>query len=441
MRKISLLIFAFQIFTLPLIAQEMVEGIVAVIGDKAIFKSEIEQQYLQLKASDVTNSNLRCEVMEELMFQKLLSHHAEVDSLEVTDDEINDAIDQRIEYFVSQIGSEKKLEEYFGKSISQIREEFQSIFREQRLSQRMESKITSDVKVTPQDVLKFYNKIPEDSLPQFPEEIYLSQLVVFPKIDKSERERITKKLNGFKQRVENGEDFAFLASLYSDDPGSSKVGGDLGFVKKGKLVPKFESVAFRLQEGELSDVVETKFGFHLIQMVKRRGQQFNIRHILIKPSISSNAIENAKNQLDSIIQFMARDTLSFEQLAIKYSEDDSKNNGGVIVNPQTGSPSFVLEELEYSVSSTINGLKENEYSKPTVFVTLDGRKGCRIINVDRIIEEHQANLKEDYDRIQSVALQEMKVKALNEWKKDKLKETYIEIKEDFDCEFNANWKK
>ena len=441
MKKISLLIFSFQIFTLPLLAQEMVEGVVAVIGDKAILKSEIEQQYLQLKASDVTNANLRCEVMEELMFQKLLSHQAEIDSLEVTEDEINDAIDQRIDYFVSQIGSEKKLEDYFGKTISQIREEFQTIFKEQRLAQRMESKITSGVKVTPQEVLKFYNKIPEDSLPLFPEEIYLSQLVVYPKVDKSERERITKKLNGFKQRVQNGEDFAFLASLYSDDPGSAKVGGDLGFVKKGKLVPKFESVAFRLQEGELSDVVETKFGFHLIQMVKRRGQQFNIRHILIKPNISSNAVEKAKTKLDSIIQFMAKDTLSFEQLAIKYSEDESKNNGGVIVNPQTGSSSFVLEELEFSVSSTIDGLKENEYSKPTVFVSFDGRKGCRIINVDRIIEEHQANLKEDYDRIQSVALQEMKAQALNEWKKHKLKETYIDIKKDFDCVWNDNWKK
>ena len=441
MKKISLLIFSFQIFTLPLLAQEMVEGVVAVIGDKAILKSEIEQQYLQLKASDFTNANLRCEVMEELMFQKLLSHQAEIDSLEVTEDEINDAIDQRIDYFVSQIGSEKKLEDYFGKTISQIREEFQTIFKEQRLAQRMESKITSGVKVTPQEVLKFYNKIPEDSLPLFPEEIYLSQLVVYPKVDKSERERITKKLNGFKQRVQNGEDFAFLASLYSDDPGSAKVGGDLGFVKKGKFVPKFESVAFRLQEGELSDVVETKFGFHLIQMVNRRGQQFNIRHILIKPNISSNAVEKAKTKLDSIIQFMAKDTLSFEQLAIKYSEDESKNNGGVIVNPQTGSSSFVLEELEFSVSSTIDGLKENEYSKPTVFVSFDGRKGCRIINVDRIIEEHQANLKEDYDRIQSVALQEMKAQALNEWKKDKLKETYIDIKKDFDCVWNDNWKK
>ena len=441
MKKISFLIISFQFFALSLVAQEIVEGIVAVIGDKAIFKSEVEQQYLQLKVSDLKNNKLRCEVMQELMFQKLLIHHAEVDSLVVTDVQVNDAIDQRLEYFISQIGSEKKLEEYFDKTISQIREEFQTIFREQLLAQRMESKITSNLRVTPQEVFKFYNNIPKDSLPIFPEEIYLSQLVVYPKVDESERQRITKKLNGFRKRVQNGEDFSFLASLYSEDPGSSKVGGDLGFVKKGKLVPKFESVAFRLQEGELSNVVETKFGFHLIQMVERRGQEFNVRHILLKPKISSRSIENAKSKLDSIIKFMAKDSLSFEQLAIKYSEDESKNNGGRIVNPQTGSSSFVLEELEFSVSSTINGLKEGEYSRPTVFISFDGRKGCRIINVDRIIEEHKASLKEDYDRIQSVALQEKKVNALDKWKKDILKETFTDIKEDFDCVWIDNWKK
>ncbi len=441
MKKISFLIISFQFFALSLVAQQIVEGIVAVIGDKAIFKSEVEQQYLQLKVSDLKNNNLRCEVMQELMFQKLLIHHAEVDSLVVTDVQVNDAIDQRLEYFISQIGSEKKLEEYFDKTISQIREEFQTIFREQLLAQRMESKITSNLRVTPQEVFKFYNNIPKDSLPIFPEEIYLSQLVVYPKVDESERQRITKKLKGFRKRVQNGEDFSFLASLYSEDPGSSKVGGDLGFVKKGKLVPKFESVAFRLQEGELSNVVETKFGFHLIQMVERRGQEFNVRHILLKPKISSRSIENAKSKLDSIIKFMAKDSLSFEQLAIKYSEDESKNNGGRIVNPQTGSSSFVLEELEFSVSSTINGLKEGEYSRPTVFISFDGRKGCRIINVDRIIEEHKASLKEDYDRIQSVALQEKKVNALDKWKKDILKETFTDIKEDFDCVWIDNWKK
>ena len=436
LKNISLLIFIFHFTISTTQAQQIVEGVVAVVGDKAIFKSEIEQQYLQLKKIENQSKNIKCDILNDLIFQKLLSHHAELDSLEVTDDEVNDAINQRIEYFISQIGSEKKMEQYFDKSISQIKDEFQSIFREQRLSQKMENKITSNLNVTPQDVLKFYNKIHKDSLPIFAEEIYLSQLVVFPKIDKLERDRIISKLNILKQRINNGEDFSFLASLYSDDTGSSKNGGDLGFVRKGVLVPEFESVAFRLQDEELSDIIETKFGFHLIQMISRRGQEFNVRHILLKPNISPKSIENAKVKLDSIVNLMLLDSVSFDQLAIKYSEDDSRNNGGRIVNKQTGSSSFVLDELEFSISSTINGLKENEYSKPTIFTSDDGRKACRVIYIDRIIEEHKANLKEDYDRIQSVALQEKKVRVLNNWKKDKLNETYIDIKVDYDCEIS-----
>lgn len=436
LKNISLLIFIFHFTISTIQAQQIVEGVVAVVGDKAIFKSEIEQQYLQFKKIENQNKNIKCEILNDLIFQKLLSHHAELDSLEVTDDEVNDAINQRIEYFISQIGSEKKMEQYFDKSISQIKDEFQSIFREQRLSQKMENKITSNLNVTPQDVFKFYNKIHKDSLPIFAEEIYLSQLVVFPKIDNLERERIITKLNILKQRINNGEDFSFLASLYSDDSGSSKNGGDLGFVRKGILVPEFESVAFRLQDEELSEIVETKFGFHLIQMISRRGQEFNVRHILMKPNISPKSIEDAKIKLDSIVNLMQLDTVSFDQLAIKYSEDDFRNNGGRIVNKQTGSSSFVLDELEFSISSTINGLKENEYSKPTIFTSDDGRKACRVIYVDRIVEEHKANLKEDYDRIQSVALQEKKVRVLNNWKKDKLNETYIDIKVGYDCEIS-----
>jgi peptidyl-prolyl cis-trans isomerase SurA len=422
-------------------SQNSIEGIVAVVGNKVILKSAVETQYLQMRQSAVVGEEAKCQILDEMMFQKLMSHHAEVDSLIVSDDEVDKAIEQRIDFFVNQIGSVQKLEAYFGKTISELREEFQTLFREQILGQRMESKVTSEVKATPKDVLQFYNRIPEDSLPIFPEEIYLSQLVVFPKVDAKERERITNKLNGFKQRIQDGEDFAFLASLYSDDPGSAKQGGDLGFVKKGKLVPKFESVAFRLQEDELSEVVETKFGFHLIQMVKRRGEQFKIRHILIKPKISVQAINDEKSKLDSLVNLMDSDTLSFEQLAVKYSENESKNNGGVIVNPQTGSSSFVLNELDASVSSTIDGLSQKEMSKPTVFETYDGRKACRIIHVDRIIEEHKANLKEDYDRIQSVALQELKAVALQNWKREKIKETYIDIKDDFGCVWSDNWKK
>lgn len=441
MKKISVLVIFFLSLAITSYSQQTLEGIVAIIGNKVVLKSDVETQSLQLTQNNNSSIiEIKCQVLEEIMFQKLLTHQAEIDSLVVTEDEINNAIDQRINFFINQIGSEQKLESYFGKTILEIRQEFQTLFKEQILAQRMESKITADVKATPQDVLKFYNNIPKDSLPEFPEEIYLSQLVVFPKVDQNEKDRIYKKLNELKQRIQNGEDFPFLASLYSDDPGSAKNGGDLGFVKKGKLVPKFESVAFRLQEGELSEIVQTKFGFHLIQMVKRRGEQFNVRHILIKPKISGLAIKNAKSTLDSLLTLMERDTLNFEQLAIKYSEDESKNNGGIIVNPQTGSSAFVLENLDASISSTIDGLGVGEFSNPTVFTNFEGRQACRIIRVDNIIEQHKANLKDDYDRIQTVALQEMKMVALEEWKKNKINETYIDIKEDFGCVWSDNWK-
>lgn len=433
MRKSSIIIVLICALAHSISAQQVVEGVVAVIGDKVILKSAVETQYLQLRQQSTNFSDdTKCQIINELILQKLLSHHAEVDSLVVTEEEVNSAINQRLDYFVSELGSEQKVENYFDKSINEIRNEFASLIKEQMLAQRMEGKVISDISITPQDVHLFYNKIPKDSLPVFEEEIQLSQLIVFPKVDEQERQRITKKLNEFKQRIQDGEDFSFIASLYSDD-GSASLGGDLGFVKKGKFVPEFESAAFRLQEGELSNIVETKFGFHLIQMVKRRGEQFNVRHILIKPKISAQSIAVAKSKLDSIIGLMEKDTLSFEQLALRYSEDESKNNGGVIVNPLTGSSSFGLKELSVDISSTIDGLAQGDYSLPTVFSTFDGRTACRVIHIDKVIEEHEANLKDDYDRIYNVALKEKQSEGLQSWKQQKLKETFIDIKDDYNC--------
>ena len=441
MIRSSFLLIYLCFFNLSVFSQQVVEGIIAVVGDKIILKSAIESQYLQLRQQGVIfdEKETKCQVLDELILQKLLSHHAEVDSLEVTEDEVNNTINQRLDYFVSELGSEQKVEKYFKKSISEIREEFAFLIKEQMLAQRMESQITSNVSITPLDVQKFFNRIPKDSLPIFPEEIHLSQIIVYPKVDEYERKRLIDKLNDFKKRIQNGEDFSFLASLYSDD-GSASQGGDLGFVKKGKFVPKFESAAFGLQEGELSDIVETKFGFHLIQMVKRRGEQFNVRHILLKPNISKESIFNAKTKLDSLTTLMERDTLSFEQLALRYSEDESKNNGGVIVNPMTGSSAFVLEDLSIDISTTIDGLAQGQYSSATVFNTLDGRKSCRVIYVDKIIEEHEANLKDDYDRIYTVALQENKAKALETWKLKKVKETFIDVKDDYNCNWSESLK-
>lgn len=445
MKKSKLILIVISFSFLNVSAQNTIDGVDAIVGDKIVLRSEIESQLLQIltqqNSSNIDKEQLRCQVMEDMMFQKLLANQAEVDSLEVTDEEVNAAIDQRIDYFVSQIGSIKKTEKYFNKSIDEIREEFFSIIKDQILSQRMESKVTSSLKTTPSDVRIFFNSIPTDSLPMFPAQIEMSQIIIYPQVSSYEKKRMETQLLKFKKRVENGEDFSFLASLYSDDEGSANEGGDLGYVTKGKLVPEFESVAFRLQKGEVSNPVKTKYGYHLIQTVDRKGEQFRIRHILLKPNFRLEDYENAKLKLDSIKNLIAIDSLTFDQAALKFSQDESKNNGGVIINVQTGSSSFMLEELDSELSLTIDDLSSGDISKSVNFTNFDQRRGCRIVKVNKLSSEHIANLQEDYDRIQTVALQELKSEALEKWKAQTLNNTYIKINSNVNCESLTNWRK
>ena len=275
----------------------------------------------------------------------------------------------------------------------------------------------------------------------FPAQIEMSQIIIYPDVSSYEKQRMESQLLEFKKRVENGEDFSFLASLYSEDEGSANEGGDLGYVTKGKLVPEFESVAFRLQKGEVSNPVKTKYGYHLIQTVDRKGEQFKIRHILLKPNFRLVDYENAKLKLDSIKNLIAIDSLTFDEAALKFSQDESKNNGGVILNVQTGSSSFMLDELDSELSLTIDGLSISDISKSVNFTNFDQRKGCRIVRVNKLSSEHIANLQEDYDRIQTVALQEMKSEALKKWKAETLNNTYIKISSNVNCESLTNWSK
>ena len=308
------------------------------------------------------------------------------------------------------------------------------------LAQRMEGRITADVKVTPEDVRRFYNNIPQDSLPILPAEMQISQIVVFPKVDAKEKKRLENKLIEFKTRVEEGEDFKLLATLYSDDPGSAKNGGELGFLARGVLVPEFEAVAYRLQEGELSNIVETKFGFHLIQMIARRGEQINVRHILLKPNFSMASMNKAKSKIDSIIKLVHKDTLTFEEAAFQFSEDESKNNGGLIINPQTGTSTFAVEEVDPSLFFVVDQLSVGQISESVYFTSLDQRKGYRTLLLNKKTESHRANLKDDYDRIRMVAEQDLKNKASEKWIKNKINETYILIKDNYDCSFKNNWR-
>ena len=441
MKKISLLAIL-CCFTSIVLAQKKIDGVVAIVGEKIVLQSAVESQLEQIKAQGYEQDEqlLKCQILEELLYQKLLANRAQIDSLNVSDEEINSAIDQRIAYFVGQIGSEQKLEEYFGKSINALREDFKPVFKEQMMAQRMESRITSDVKITPEDVRKFYYSIPKDSLPLLPAEMQMSQIVLFPKVSKAEKQRLTEKLLGFKNRVDSGEDFSLLATLYSEDQGSATKGGELGFLSRGVLVPEFEAAAFRLQDGEISDVIQTKFGFHLIQMISRRGEQINVRHILLKPSFSTITMNRAKTKLDSITNLIRIDSLSFEEAAYQFSQDDSKNNGGLLINPQTGTSSFAIEEIEPSIYFALEKMEKNQISEPLVFTSIDQRKGYRILFLNERTVSHRANLKDDYDRIRLVAEQELKNKTSKEWVNNTISQTYILIKEDYQCSFKNNWK-
>lgn len=441
MKQISLLAIL-CCFTSIVFAQKKIDGVVAIVGEKIVLQSAVESQLEQIKAQGYEQDEqlLKCQILEELLYQKLLANRAQIDSLNVSDEEINSAIDQRIAYFVGQIGSEQKLEEYFGKSINALREDFKPVFKEQMMAQRMESRITSDVKITPEDVRKFYYSIPKDSLPLLPAEMQMSQIVLFPKVSKAEKQRLTEKLLGFKNRVDSEEDFSLLATLYSEDQGSATKGGELGFLSRGVLVPEFEAAAFRLQDGEISDVVQTKFGFHLIQMISRRGEQINVRHILLKPSFSTITMNRAKTKLDSITNLIRIDSLSFEEAAYQFSQDDSKNNGGLLINPQTGTSSFAIEEIEPSIYFALEKMEKNQISEPLVFTSIDQRKGYRILFLNERTVSHRANLKDDYDRIRLVAEQELKNKTSKEWVNNTINETYILIKEDYQCTFKNNWK-
>ena len=442
MKRISLSALLLVVVFFTANAQKKLDGVAAIVGEKIVLYSAIEGQAQQMKAQGHVGGEiqLKCQIFEDLLYQKLLAYQAQIDSVEVNDEEIVSAIDQRIQYFVSQIGSEQKLEEYFGKTIAQLREEFQPVFKDQMLAQRMEGRITADVKVTPDDVRKFYNNIPQDSLPILPAEMQISQIVVYPKVDAQEKLRLKNKLLEFKNRVESGEDFKFLATLYSEDIGSAKNGGELGFLGRGVLVPEFEAVAYKLQEGEVSDIVETKFGFHLIQMIARRGEQVNVRHILLKPSFSLISMNKAKSKLDSIINLIKIDSLNFEDAAFQFSEDESKNNGGLIINPQTGASSLAIEEIEPSLYFAVENLSVGHISEPVSFTAIDQRKGYRALFLKKKTESHRANLQDDYDRIKMVAEQHLKNKASEKWIKKKIKETYILIKADYECSFKNNWR-
>lgn len=444
MKKYTILLLPLLLLTLYSNSQEVVDKVIATVGNKIILKSEVENQYIQLLSQGkyLDEGDLKCDIFEEMMFQKLLLIQAEIDSVEVTEKEINNEMDRRLSVFISQLGSEKKLEEYLGKSISDIKDDFKELIREQILAQRVQASLTEKVKVTPSDVKKVFDEIPEDSLPIIDAYVELSEIVINPKIGKAEKDETIKKLSEIRDRILAGESFSTMAVLYSEDPGSAANGGELGFVSRTDLVPEFASVGFALKNTtDISRVVETDFGFHIIQLIEKRGNMMNFRHILLTPRVSVEQIEISERRADSIYQMLKNDSISFENAITKYSDGDSKFNWGKISNPYTGTTKLSDDALDNNIKRSIYDLKTGEISKPFLTTTNSGAKIFKIIKVNNRVDKHLANLNDDYQEIQEFATQKENQKVIENWIKSKVKTTFINIDKSYQsCNFKfADW--
>ena len=438
-----LYILIVTLFTQNFLFSQSIDKIEAIIGSEILLTSDIENQYNQfLSQGMIKTEDIKCDIVNDLLFQNLLVHHAKIDStIDVSNDDVDLEVNKRISYFEDQLGSLKMVEDYFKRSIESIKEELSYVVKDQFLSQKMQSSIINNIKITPNEVKEYISNLNDDDIPLIPLQLELSQLVILPEISQNEKQDIRDKLNIFRKRVYDGEDFKVLATLYSDDVVSANNGGNLGFMSRGELVPEFERAAFKLNDNEISEVVESKFGFHIIQMIERRGEQINVRHILIKPKFSSLSLKKAKDNISEIKLDIDSNVISFEDAVIKYSEDNSKNNGGLIINPSTGSTQFTLDQLDPSIRYLVENMKIGDMTPPSLTKSNDGSQAAyRIVRLNNKIDEHKANIANDFDTLKDYALANKKQNIIDKWILVNIPITYIKVSEDLSiCSCYKKW--
>ncbi len=423
---------------------QVIDQVIAVIGGYKVLQSDVETHYLQYQQQGMTGPDLtRCQAFEDLMFEKLLLNQAEIDSVEVTDEQVESEMDRRLAMLEAQIGSIRKLEEFYGQSIVEIKEEMRSSMRDQMTAQRVHQELVGDIEVTPSEVRRYYNAIPSDSLPLINSEVEVAQIVKFPEIREEAKNEAVKELREIRERIENGAKFSTMAILYSEDPGSSKSGGLYEGVKRGQFVKEFEGVAFAMSPGEVSDVFETEFGYHICMLEAKRGQEIDIRHILIVPKTSPEDLQEAQAFLDSLKLIINDGILSFGEAAMEYSDDkDTRNNGGIIVNPATADTKFEISELDRSVYFTIEEVNVGEMAGPIAYQTPNGQHGFRLVQLISRSLPHRANLKDDYQRLQTMVMQKKEGEMIREWVGDRLNDTYVRVMPySYECNFQYNWNK
>ncbi|NRF38932.1 peptidylprolyl isomerase [Pedobacter foliorum] len=424
-----------------------IDKVVAVLGNNIILLSDLNQQYAQyLNSGNPDDEKIKCYILQQMLAQKLLKQQAEIDSVVVEEGQVDEEVEKRMRYQIQKAGGQERLEQFLNRSVLQYKDEIRPDIKEQLISNKMQQKITQDVNVTPIEVKRYFDSYQKDSLPDIPTEFEVGEIVLHPKLTKAEKQKFYDKIDALRLRVKSGEDFGFLAKTYSEDGGSAPDGGDLGFFDRTRMVKEFTAWAFKLKPGEMSPVFESEHGFHILQVIERRGEQVQARHILIRPETTPASLERTKLQADTIYKNIIEKKLPFSTAASLYSDNkESQYNGGMLLYADnvTARTTFIpADKLDPKVFIVVDTMKVGEVSQPVAFSDPDGKQGYKILYLKSKIPPHKGNLEQDYAKFKEKAQQSKVDRMLSEWFEKRRENTYIRIDEDYDnCDELKIWVK
>ncbi|MFD2162045.1 peptidylprolyl isomerase [Paradesertivirga mongoliensis] len=429
---LSVIFLVLTSFSSVLAQKTTINKIVAIVGDNVILQSDIERDYANyILQGNAENQEIKCYLVQQMLTQKLLSQQAVIDSVTVTDDEVTNEADRRMRALIQRAGGQERLEQFLNRSVIQYKDQIRPDIREQLVARKMEGKITENVSVTPLEVKRFFESIPKDSLQYYNAEVEVGEIVMYPELTKKEKESFRDRAEALRLRIKGGEDFATLARLYSEDPGSAIEGGSLGFFDRQVMVKEFTAMAFKLKPGELSPVFETEHGFHILQVTERRGEQVSARHILIKTSPTPESLNRTKTSIDTLYQSVLNKRIPFSTAASLYSDNnETKYNGGMMLNAenvQVRTTYIPTDKLEPAVFLTIDTMKVGQFSKPELFTARDGKQGYRFLYLKSKTEPHRASLELDFPKLKEMAYEEKVGRTVSEWFEKRRSTTYIKI--------------
>ena len=449
MKRRILKYFKILMVLLPVLAfsqpknKQLVDGIAAVVGNEVILISDIQMQFEASKRQVAEGMEFtECMVFSEMLLQKLLLHQAEIDSVMVSDDDVEGQLESRFVNLSQQMGGEKAVERYYEKSVYELKEEMRPLMKSQMIAEQMRNTIIQDVSITPGEVQTYFDGIPKDSLPLMNAEVELAQIVKYPEVSKEAEVEAITKLTELKEKIESGMSFSSMAIFYSEDPGSSKEGGVYKGIKRGQFVKEFEAVAFNLKKGEISDPFETEYGYHIVQLMDKKGQELDLRHILIKPKFSDEDLGEAQGFLDSLRVSITTGAMTFSEAAREFSEDDgTKFNGGILVNFQTSDTRWDMGMLDFQMHASVKLLEEEEVSDAVLFREQDGKEGFRLIKLRKRYQPHRVNMKDDYQYVKTIAQQNKQQKVMDDWVDKRIEESYIKIMPGLhECNLKPIWQ-